>query len=48
MAPGAAGPLLGYWKRCGTGSSVHCIDRIHGGHVFGDMVDTFEYVKHLA
>ena len=25
-----------------------CIDRIHGGHVFGDMVDTFEYVKHLA
>ena len=24
------------------------IDRTHGGQVFGDMVDTFQYVKHLA
>ena len=25
-----------------------CMDRTHGGRVFGDMVDTFEYVRHRA
>ena len=25
-----------------------CMDRAHGGRVFGDMVDTFEYVRHRA
>ena len=24
------------------------MDRTHGGRVFGDMVDTFEYVRHRA
>ena len=25
-----------------------CMDRTHSGRVFGDMVDTFEYVRHHA
>ena len=28
--------------------SGDCMDRTHGGRVFGDMVDTFEYVRHRA
>ena len=29
-------------------TSYGCMDRTHGGRVFGDMVDTFEYVRHRA
>ena len=37
------------WARWIVGRSPPwCMDRTHGGRVFGDMVDTFEYVRHRA